>query len=75
MSQKPKRTSSARSVQVFELTMDNPGDQDELNRRLRKSGEAGLRPPTKIGHTAHGDASEKETGKKKRKGKKGDGHV
>jgi hypothetical protein len=26
-------------VQVFELTMDNPEDQDELNRRLRKPGE------------------------------------
>lgn len=27
-------------VQVFELTMDNTEDQDELNRRLRKPGEA-----------------------------------
>ncbi len=26
-------------VQVFELTMDNDEDQDELNRRLKKPGE------------------------------------
>ena len=32
--------SSTGGVQVFELTMDNPEDQDELNRRLRKPGES-----------------------------------
>jgi hypothetical protein len=40
MSQKPDQSSSGDGIQVFELTMDNPEDQDELNRRLRKPGEA-----------------------------------
>jgi hypothetical protein len=40
MSQKPDQPSAASGVQVFELTMDNPEDQYELNRRLRKPGEA-----------------------------------
>lgn len=31
---------SSNPVQVFEVTMDNPEDQDELNRRLRKPGES-----------------------------------
>lgn len=39
MSQKPDQPSSGGGIQVFELTMDNPEDQDELNRRLRKPGE------------------------------------
>ena len=38
MRQKPDQPSKASGVQVFELTMDNPEDQDELNRRLRKPG-------------------------------------
>jgi len=32
--------SGQNDVQVFELTMDNDENQDELNRRLRKPGEA-----------------------------------
>jgi hypothetical protein len=39
MSQNANQPSSTGGVQVFELTMDNPEDQDELNRRLRKPGE------------------------------------
>jgi hypothetical protein len=35
MRKKANQTSSAGGVQIFELTMDNPEDQDELNRRLR----------------------------------------
>ena len=33
-------TRGAHGVQVFELTMDNPEDQDELNCRLKKAGDA-----------------------------------
>ena len=40
MSQKPDQPSSGGGIQVFELTVDNPADQDELNRRLRKPAEA-----------------------------------
>lgn len=39
MSTKSELTSGP-GVQVVELTMDNPEDQDDLNRRLRKPGEA-----------------------------------
>ncbi len=40
MNQNHNQPSSTGGVQVFELTMDNPEDQDELNRRLRKPGES-----------------------------------
>jgi hypothetical protein len=40
MNEKSDQPSSSGSVQVFELTMDNLEDQDDLNRRLRKPGEA-----------------------------------
>ena len=39
MGKKENQTSGAAGGQVFELTMDNPEDQDELNRQLRKPGE------------------------------------
>jgi hypothetical protein len=71
MRKKVNPTAGAGGVQVFEVTMDNPEDQDELNRRLRKPGEAGPCPPPKIGPTAHGKSTAESTGKKKgkRKGK------
>jgi hypothetical protein len=47
-------------VQVFELTMDNPENQDELNRRLRKPGELGHQP-----HPPAGSAGKKKEKKKK----------
>jgi hypothetical protein len=39
MGKKENKTPGAGEVQIFELTMDNPEDQDELNRQLRKPGE------------------------------------
>jgi hypothetical protein len=42
---------AASGVQVFELTMDNPEDQDELNRWLRKPGEPRRPPLPKDGHS------------------------
>jgi hypothetical protein len=48
MAKKEIKTSGAGGeVQVFELTMDNTEDQDELNRRLRKPGEPGYVAPPK----------------------------
>jgi hypothetical protein len=44
MEKKDYKTYGARKVQVFELTMDNPEDQDELNRRLRKPDESADAP-------------------------------
>ncbi len=39
MADKDSNGSRTAEVQVFELTMDNTEDQDELNRRFRKPGE------------------------------------
>ena len=67
MKKKQNKTSAASEVQVFELTMDNPEDQDELvcsiyspnsicenlNRRLRKPGEPALCAPAKLEGTGN----------------------
>jgi hypothetical protein len=42
-----ERTSDSTGVQIFELTMDNDEDQDELNHRLRKAGEPECRATVK----------------------------
>ena len=39
MEAKYDKSSDLGEVQVFELTMDNTEDQDELNRQLRRPGE------------------------------------
>jgi hypothetical protein len=39
MNQNANQPSNTGGIQVFELTMDNSEDQDQLNRRLRKPGE------------------------------------
>ncbi len=39
MAKKEKQTADTAGVQVFELTMDNPENQSDLNRRLHKPGE------------------------------------
>jgi hypothetical protein len=64
-------TSGAGNVQVFELTMDNPDDQDELNRCLRKPNEPNHCPPPQAGRTVRGEITFKTPAKKKghRKGK------
>jgi hypothetical protein len=69
MRKKVNPMASTGGVQVFEVTMDNPEDQDELNRRLRKPGEPGHCPPPKSAPTAHGKSTAESTGKKKRKRK------
>src|SRR5579871_6299952 len=65
MRKKVQSTASTGDVQVFELTMDNPEDQDELNRRLRKPGEPDPYSTPKIGPSAHGESTAESTGKKK----------
>ena len=57
MEKKENQTSGTEEVQVFELTMDNPEDQDELNRWLRKPGESDRRPSAKIGGAAQGEST------------------
>ncbi len=44
MANKENQTASPAAVQVFELTMDNSEDQDDLNRRLHKPGEPNNSP-------------------------------
>lgn len=65
MSHKADQSSSAGGVQVFELTMDNPEDQDELNRRLRKPRESGPGASPKNGQAAPSEGTGKEEGKRK----------
>jgi hypothetical protein len=57
MGKKENKTSGAGDVQVFELTMDNPEDQDELNRQLRKPGEPDRCAPPKNGGSAQGEST------------------
>jgi hypothetical protein len=57
MSQKPDQTSIVAGVPVFELTMDNAEDQDELNRRLRKPGEVERSALPKNGHAGHTEST------------------
>ncbi len=66
MGKKDKQMSRPAGIQVFELTMDNPEDQDELNRRLHKPGESGHSLPAKIGSTVQSESATKSAGKKKR---------
>ena len=49
MAKKENQTAGAAGVQVFELTMDNPEDQDDLNRHLHKPGEPNNSPSTMLG--------------------------
>ncbi len=65
MSEKADRPSNAGGVQVFELTMNNSENQDELNRRLRRPGEPDPDACPKNGHAASGEATQKEEGEQK----------
>ena len=65
MGKKDNQTSGAAGVQVFELTMDNPEDQDELNRQFHKPGELDDSPPAKSGRTVQGESTTESAGRKK----------
>ena len=54
MEKKENQTSSPGEIQVFELTMDNPEDQDELNRHLRKPDKC---LPAQIGGASQGESA------------------
>ena len=64
MSQSADQPSRAGGVQVFELTMDNPEDQDELNRQLHKPGEPNNSPPAKIGNNVQDELTTESAEKK-----------
>jgi hypothetical protein len=63
MNQKTNQPSNGGKVQVFELTMDNPEDQDELNRRLRKPGESDPGASPKNGPATPSEPTGKEPGR------------
>lgn len=65
MGKEDHHASGAVEGQIFELTMDNPEDQDELNCRLQKPGEPDGDPSTKVGPTAQGASTTDSAGKKK----------
>ena len=65
MGKQDNQTSGAAGGQVFELTMDNSEDQDELNRHLRKPGEPDRCPPAKIGRPLQGESATDSGGEKK----------
>jgi hypothetical protein len=65
MGKKDNQKSGAAAVQVFELTMDNPKDQDELNRQFHKPGEHDDRPPAKIGRPVQDESTTESAGRKK----------
>jgi hypothetical protein len=67
MGKKDNRTSSPAAVQVVELTMDNPEDQDELNRRLRKPGEPDRHMPETNGPATKRPSASESASKKKKK--------
>jgi len=64
MGKKGNQTSGAAGGQVLELTMDNPEDQDELNRQLHKPGESVCTPPAKIECAEQGKSTTESAGKK-----------
>lgn len=50
MAKKEEQTAGPARVQVFELTMDNAEDQDDLNRHLVKHGEPNKGPSAMPGY-------------------------
>jgi len=64
MSKKVKQSSIASRIQVFELTMDNPEDQEELNCRLRRAGESAESAAARIGRNG-ADGSKAESSEKR----------
>jgi hypothetical protein len=67
MGKQDDQASGAPGGQVFELTMDNPEDQDELNRRLRKPGEPEYGPTATIPRPAPGRTGSESTEEKTEK--------
>jgi hypothetical protein len=67
MRKQANQTSDAGGVQVFELTMDNPEDQDELNRRLRKPRRQNRNPSPKTKGPAQNPPTADSSGKKRKR--------
>jgi len=66
MAKRENKPAGTAEVQVFELTMDNPEDQDELNRRLHKPGESVNGPSRMKGRKVRDESATESTEKKSR---------
>jgi hypothetical protein len=66
MAKKDNQTSGPARVQVFELTMDNPENQDDLNRRLHKPGEPKNSPSAMLGRNVKNKSTTKSAKKNSR---------
>ena len=66
MAKKENQTAGAAGVQVFELTMDNPENQDDLNRQLHKPGEPNNSPSAMLGQKPKDQATTEPAEKKSR---------
>ena len=66
MAEKENQTPGTAGVQVFELTMDNPEDQDELNRQLHKRGESNNGPSGINGCKVNDESTPESTEKQSR---------
>jgi hypothetical protein len=64
MTNNDKQTGEVPTVQVFEITMDNAEDQDELNRRLTKPEEPAGSRSGKVANTAQGESPPDSNGKR-----------
>ena len=64
MAERENKTAGTPGVQVLELTMDNPEDQDDLNRRLTMPSGPKNSPSAMLGRNAH-DKSPAESAEKK----------
>ena len=57
MAKTENQTAGTAEIQVFELTMDNPEDQGELNRHLHKPGEPNDSPSAMPGRKVKGPST------------------
>ena len=66
MAERENKTAGTPGVQVFELTMDNPEDQDDLNRRLIKPGEPRNSPSAMVARKVQNESPIESAEKKSR---------
>ncbi len=64
MGKKDNQSTGTTGGQVFELTMDNPEDQDELNRQLHKPGKLDYNRPAMTGRASQGKSTTESAEKK-----------
>ena len=66
MAKKENQTAGTAGVQVFELTMDNPENQDDLNRQLHKPAEPNNSPSALLGQELKDQSTTEPAEKKSR---------